>query len=150
MVAATGPDIANCTRMKCEGGRSVTNLERLEKVVAKRHPLQEMVPVKAACGLVREAGEYFHLADNWEHDGEPYNQGEAIVELGDVLHYMVLACMEHGITLDELARINLIKLDARDKGEERAFDKVMQSIGQTLELDEALDELEPALAVVSR
>lgn len=128
----------------------MTNLERLEKVVAKRHPLQEMVPVKAACGLVREAGEYFHLADNWEHDGEPYNQGEAIVELGDVLHYMVLVCMEHGITLDELARINLIKLDARDKGEERAFDKVMQSIGQTLELDEALDELETAIAVVSR
>ena len=125
----------------------MTNLERLENVVAKRHPLQEMVPVKAACGLVREAGEYFHLADNWEHDGEPYNQGEAIVELGDVLHYMVLACMEHGITLDELARINLIKLDARDKGEERAFDKVVQSIGQTLDLDDALDELETALAV---
>lgn len=128
----------------------MTNLERLKKVVAKRHPRQEMVPVKAACGLVREAGEYFHLADNWEHDGEPYNQGEAIVELGDVLHYMVLACMEHDITLDELARINLIKLEARDKGEERVFDKVMQGIGQALELDEALDELETAIAVVSR
>ena len=169
MVAATGPDIVSCTgtsrrtrpggaragargsRMKREGGRSVTNLERLEKVVAKRHPLQEMVPVKAACGLVREAGEYFHLADNWEHDGEPYNQGEAIVELGDVLHYLVLACLEHQITLEELARVNLIKIDARAKGEERAYNQAMDNVADgQIDLEDALDELEAALAVVSR
>lgn len=107
--------------------------------------------MKAACGLVREAGEYFHLADNWEHDGEPYNQGEAIVELGDVLHYMVLACMEHGITLDELARINMLKLDARAKGEERAYNQAMDNVADgQIDLEDALDELEAALAVVSR
>ena len=139
-------------RNENEGGRrrEMTNLERLAKKVGERHPKAEMVPVAAASGLVREAAEYFHLADSWAHDGHIYHEGAAIVELGDVLHYLVLACLEHQITLEELARVNLIKIDARAKGEERAFDKVMQSIGQTLELDEALDELETALAVVSR
>lgn len=136
-------------RRENEGGRrrEMTNLERLAKKVGERHPKAEMVPVAAASGLVREAAEYFHLADSWAHDGHIYHEGAAIVELGDVLHYLVLACLEHQITLEELARVNLIKIDARAKGEERAFDKVMQSIGQTLELDEALDELETALAV---
>lgn len=110
----------------------------------------EMVPTEAAGGLVREAAEYFHLADSWEHDGRRYNEGEAIVELGDVLHYIVLACLEHQITLEELARVNLIKMDARDKGEERAYNQIMNNMSDgDMDLKEALDELETALAVVS-
>lgn len=129
----------------------MTNLEQLAKKVGERHPKAEMVPVAAASGLVREAAEYFHLADSWAHDGKSYNEGEAIVELGDVLHYLVLACLEHQITLEELARVNLIKIDARAKGEERSYNQIMDSVGAgTIELEEALDEFEAALAVVSR
>ena len=127
----------------------MTNLEKLRKKVGERHSKAEMVPVAAASGLVREAAEYFHLADSWAHDGKSYYEGEAIVELGDVLHYLVLACLEHDITLEELARVNLVKMDARDKGEERAYDKLMRGI-DAIGLEEALDELEAALAVVSR
>lgn len=129
----------------------MTNLEKLRVKVGERHPKMEMVPTEAAGGLVREAAEYFHLADSWEHDGRRYNEGEAIVELGDVLHYIVLACLEHQITLEELARVNLIKMDARDKGEERAYNQIMNNMSDgDMDLKEALDELETALAVVSR
>ena len=125
-------------------------LELLEEMVAKRHK-QEMVPHEAASGLVREAAEYFHLADSWAHDGKAYNEGAAIVELGDVLHYLVLACLEHQITLEELARVNLIKIDARAKGEERAYNQAMDNVADgQIDLEDALDELEAALAVVSR
>lgn len=127
----------------------MTNIEKLRAKVGERHPKQEMVPQEAAGGLVREAAEYFHLADSWAHDGKSYYEGEAIVELGDVLHYLVLACLEHQITLEELARVNLVKMEARDKGEERAYDKLMRGI-DAIGLEEALDELEAALAVVSR
>lgn len=129
----------------------MTNLEKLRKKVGERHSKAEMVPVAAASGLVREAAEYFHLADSWAHDGHIYHEGASIVELGDVLHYLVLACLEHQITLEELARVNLIKIDARAKGEERTYNQIMNSVGAgTIDLDEALDELEAALAVVSR
>lgn len=129
----------------------MTNLEKLRKKVGERHPKAEMVPVAAASGLVREAAEYFHLADSWVHDGHIYHEGAAIVELGDVLHYLVLACLEHQITLEELARVNLIKIDARAKGEERTYNQILDSVGAgTIDLDEALDELEAALVVVSR
>ena len=129
----------------------MTNLERLAKKVGERHPKAEMVPVAAASGLVREAAEYFHLADSWAHDGHIYHEGAAIVELGDVLHYLVLACLEHQITLEELARVNLIKIDARAKGEERAYNQAMENVADgQIDLEDALDELEAALAVVSR
>ena len=129
----------------------MTNLEKLSKKVGERHRAMEMVPVEAASGLVREAAEYFHLADSWEHDEKPYNEGAAIVELGDVLHYLVLACLEHQISIESLARVNLVKMDARDKGEERAFDKVMNGLQYyDQDIEDALDELEAALAVVSR
>lgn len=137
-------------RRENEGGRKreMTNLERLAKKVGERHPKAEMVPVAAASGLVREAAEYFHLADSWAHDGHIYHEGAAIVELGDVLHYLVLACLEHQITLEELARVNLIKIDARAKGEERAYNQAMDNVADgQIDLEDALDELETALAV---
>lgn len=68
-----------------------------------------------------------------------------------MLHYLVLACLEHQITLEELARVNLIKIDARAKGEERAYNQAMDNVADgQIDLEDALDELEAALAVVSR
>lgn len=123
-------------------------LELLEEMVAKRHK-QEMVPHEAASGLVREAAEYFHLADSWLHDGKPYNEGEALMELSDVLHYLMEACRDHGVSILDVARINLLKMEARDKGEGRAFEQIMHGYAG-VDLLEILDEFEAAIAVVSR
>lgn len=125
-------------------------LETLQGTVASRHKAQ-MVPEEAASGIIREAGEYFHHVASWRYDDAPYNEGEAIVELSDVLHYVLEACRDHGITLEELARVNLLKLAARDKGEGRAFTLVMRGYNKAqLPLYEVLDDFEAAIAVVSR
>ena len=123
-------------------------LELLEEIVAKRHK-QEMVPHEAASGLVREAAEYFHLADSWLHDGKAYNEGDALMELSDVLHYLMEACRDHGVSIRDVARINVLKMEARDKGEGRAFEQVMHGYAGE-DLLEILDEFEAAVAVVSR
>lgn len=109
-----------------------------------------MLPVEAALGLSSEAGEYLQLLRKWRYENVEFNEGEAIVELSDLLHYLMLACLKHEITLDDLARVNLVKMDARDKGEERAYNQVMRGVGGAVSVAEALDELETALAVVSR
>lgn len=123
-------------------------LELMEEMVAKRHK-QEMVPHEAASGLVREAAEYFHLADSWLHDGKAYNEGDALMELSDVLHYLLEACRDHGVNITDVARINLLKMEARDKGEGRAFEQIMHGYAGE-DLREILDEFEAAVAVVSR
>lgn len=123
-------------------------LELMEEMVAKRHK-QEMVPHEAASGLVREAAEYFHLADSWAHDGKAYNEGDALMELSDVLHYLMEACRDHGVSIRDVAHVNVLKMEARDKGEGRAFEQVMHGYAGE-DLSEILDEFEAAVAVVSR
>lgn len=123
-------------------------LELLQERVTKRHK-QEMVPHEAASGLVREAAEYFHLADSWLHDGKQYHEGDALLELSDVLHYLIEACRDHGVSITDVARINVLKMEARDKGEGRAFEQVMHGYAGE-DLREILDEFEAAVAVVSR
>lgn len=126
------------------------HLNLLQDKVATRHKVQ-LVPEEAASGIVREAGEYFHHVASWLYDEKPYNEGEAIVELSDVLHYVLEACRDHGITMDELARVNLLKLAARDKGEGRVFERVMQGYNKAqLPLAEVLDDFDAAITVVSR
>lgn len=124
------------------------DLELLQEKVAARHA-KALVPHEAASGLVREAAEYFHLADSWLHDGKPYNEGEALMELSDVLHYLMEACRDHGVSILDVARINLLKMEARDKGEGRAFEQIMHGYAG-VDLLEILDEFEAAIAVVSR
>lgn len=47
--------------------------------------------------------------------------------------------------------MNLIKIDARAKGEERTYNQAMDNVADgQIDLEDALDELEAALAVVSR
>lgn len=123
-------------------------LELLQEKVARRHT-RELLPHQAASGLVREAAEYFHLADSWMHDGKEYHEGDALMELSDVLHYLMEACRDHGVSILDVARINLLKMEARDKGEGRSFEQVMHGYAG-VDLREILDEFEAAVAVVSR
>lgn len=126
-------------------------LELLQERVAERHE-RELVPVEAASGLIREAAEYFHLADSWNHDGKVYNEGDALLELGDVLHYLMEARRDHGVSIMDVARINLLKMEARDKGEGRMYERAFHELclSGELSLSMHLDTLEASLSVVSR
>ena len=124
------------------------DLELLQEKVAARHA-KALVPHEAASGLVREAAEYFHLADSWLHDGKAYNEGDALMELSDVLHYLLEACRDHGVSIRDVAHVNVLKMEARDKGEGRAFEQVIHGYAGE-DLSEILEEFEAAVAVVSR
>ena len=124
-------------------------LDELNGAGKKRHGY-EMVPEESAMGIASEAGEYLQHVRKWRYEGVPFNQGEAMVELSDVLHYVLQACRDQGITLKQLARVNLLKLRARKKGEERTFDREMRNLQHSGEMDHTLDGIEALIEVVSR
>lgn len=124
-------------------------LDELSAEVKKRHGY-EMVPEESAMGIASEAGEYLQHVRKWKYEDVAFNQGEAMVELADVLHYVMQACRDHGITIEQLARVNLLKIRARKKGEERTFDREMRNLQYSGELDPTLDGFEALIEVVSR
>jgi len=69
--------------------------------------------ILAAMGLMSEAGE---LGDVWKkhlfHD-QPLDEEAMILEMGDVLWYFVLMCIDNGISFQEIMERNMAKLKAR-------------------------------------
>jgi len=68
-----------------------------------------------ALGLTGEAGEIANKIKKVMRDGAPLNQQDIEKELGDVLWYVAGLCTVLGISLDEVARINLEKLADRKR-----------------------------------
>lgn len=70
--------------------------------------------ILAAMGLMSEAGE---LGDVWKKHlfhGRPLDEDQMILEMGDVLWYFVLMCIDNGISFQEIMERNMEKLKARD------------------------------------
>lgn len=70
--------------------------------------------VLAAMGLMSEAGE---LGDVWKKHlfhGKPLDEEQMILEMGDVLWYFVLMCIDNGISFQEIMERNMAKLQERD------------------------------------
>ena len=81
----------------------------------------------AALALAGEAGEFANMVKkNWRENraiGEliRHEQREAMVEeLGDCLWYIVLAAERLGVTLEDVAEINIEKLVARNEANRQA------------------------------
>lgn len=67
----------------------------------------------AAMGLMSEAGE---LGDVWKKHffhGKPLDEEAMILEMGDVLWYFVLMCIDNGISFQEIMEKNMEKLKKR-------------------------------------
>lgn len=67
-------------------------------------------------GLTGEAGEVVELIKKSYRLGQwsrPYTSEELALELGDVLWYVARLAATHGISLEEIAKMNLDKLDRR-------------------------------------
>ena len=45
-----------------------------------------------------------------------------MLEAADVLHYLMLFCKQAGVSIDELAAVNICKLQARDIGRQQDFE----------------------------
>lgn len=67
----------------------------------------------AALGLAGEAGEFANMIKKLTAHGHDISADELADELGDCLWYLAEAATACGLTLDEVARMNVDKLKAR-------------------------------------
>ena len=75
----------------------------------------------AGIGLAAESGEFLEIVKKMVFQGKPWNDDNRehlIIELGDVMWYVMQACMALGVSLDEVVEGNVEKLKKRYPGGE--------------------------------
>lgn len=83
----------------------------------KRQP--ERNKTICALGLAGETGEVIEHFKKHLRDGRPLKGNKALhLELGDVLHYWLRLCHHAGVTPEEVMKMNVNKLVARDEKNE--------------------------------
>lgn len=125
-----------CPLLACRAQKGFDKMDIYERIKS-RHAWNEGTILDAALGLGRETGEVEQLVSKWLFDGQSLVPGDMLMELSDVAHYLVLACIYFGVTLDELLEINTIKMVALDSGQRRTFEAMMYH----LDVDHFKDEI---------
>ena len=69
--------------------------------------------VCAALGLAGESGEFADAVKKYRYHGHQLDYAHLIEEVGDVLWYCALAARELGVTLEDVANENVLKLQRR-------------------------------------
>lgn len=81
------------------------------------HPLSsavtERLPIYPALALNGEAGEFAEKVKKAWRDNTPLDRVEAAKELGDVLWYLDAAAKDMGFTLEQIAQMNIDKIQSR-------------------------------------
>jgi NTP pyrophosphatase (non-canonical NTP hydrolase) len=75
----------------------------------------------AAVGISAEGGEFMEIVKKMVFQGKPWddhNREHLVIELGDVMWYVMQACMALNITLDDVIAGNVEKLKKRYPGGE--------------------------------
>ena len=75
----------------------------------------------AGIGLAAESGEFLEIVKKMVFQGKPWNDDNRehlIIELGDVMWYVMQACMALEVSLDEVVEGNVDKLKKRYPGGE--------------------------------
>jgi NTP pyrophosphatase (non-canonical NTP hydrolase) len=67
----------------------------------------------AALGLAGESGEFADSVKKYKYHGHQLDHAHLLEELGDVLWYVALGARELDVTLEDVARENLLKLQRR-------------------------------------
>lgn len=75
--------------------------------------LDDMRVATSVIGLCGETGEVADLLKKHLSHGHDLDRNELVKELGDVLWYLSDLCLIHGISLQDVADQNLIKLEKR-------------------------------------
>tara|TARA_X000000368_G_scaffold54533_1_gene38780 strand:+ start:5550 stop:5960 length:411 start_codon:yes stop_codon:yes gene_type:complete len=73
----------------------------------------------AGVGLAAESGEFLEIVKKMVFQGKPWNEGNRehlIIELGDTMWYVMQACMALDVSLDDVVRRNVEKLEKRYPG----------------------------------
>ena len=75
----------------------------------------------ASVGLSAESGEFMEIVKKMVFQGKPYNDDNRehlIIELGDVMWYVMQACMALDVSIEEVVAGNVDKLKKRYPGGE--------------------------------
>tara|TARA_B100000614_G_scaffold253565_1_gene267640 strand:+ start:578 stop:997 length:420 start_codon:yes stop_codon:yes gene_type:complete len=92
----------------------IESLSKLDYQGANPHRL-----TTAAVGISAEGGEFMEIVKKMVFQGKPWNDDNRehlIIELGDVMWYVMQACMALDVTLDEVIAGNVEKLKKRYPG----------------------------------
>lgn len=73
----------------------------------------ERLPVYPALALNGEAGEFAEKVKKAWRDNTPLDRTAAALELGDVLWYVDAAAKDMGFTLEDVAQMNINKIQSR-------------------------------------
>ena len=72
-------------------------------------------------GINAEGGEFLEIIKKMIFQGKPWNDDNRehlVIELGDIMWYVMQACMGLGVDLDEVIEMNIDKLKSRYPGGE--------------------------------
>ena len=92
----------------------IESLSALDRQGANPHRL-----TTAAVGISAEGGEFMEIVKKMVFQGKPWNDDNRehlIIELGDVMWYVMQACMALDISFDEVIEGNIKKLEKRYPG----------------------------------
>ncbi|AFK66319.1 MazG [Synechococcus phage S-CBM2] len=104
-------------------------IERIEELASQGCDVQRLLT--AGVGIAAEGGEFSEIVKKMVFQGKPWNDDNKkhlLIELGDVMWYVMQACTALGVNLDEVVIQNTFKLLARypeaqfsvDRSENRA------------------------------
>ena len=92
-------------------------LESLGTIKSKGANIERLLT--AAVGISAEGGEFMEIVKKMVFQGKPWNNDNRehlIIELGDVMWYVMQACMALDVSLDEVIAGNVEKLRKRYPG----------------------------------
>ena len=94
-------------------------LDSIEYLDAKGSNIQRLLT--AAVGISAEGGEFMEIVKKMLFQGKPWtedNKKHLIIELGDVMWYVMQACAALDVSLDDVVARNVDKLKKRYPGGE--------------------------------
>ena len=115
------------------------------ETINSRHEMDKHTLTEAALGLASEAGEVAQLVRKRDFEGCVLSTGSMLMELSDVLHYLILACSCYGLTLEELGEINMVKCHARDIGQGAHYEALMWHYDENNDFDHEMSIVRDAL-----
>ena len=73
----------------------------------------------AAVGISAEGGEFTEIVKKMVFQGKPWNEDNKehlVIELGDIMWYVMQACMALDVDIEQVIRLNVNKLEKRYPG----------------------------------
>lgn len=126
-------------------------MREFSKRIKERHNGGHFGLGEVCTGIASEGGEVVEEWRKYCYENKPLYQGNIVNEMADVLHYIVLGCEYFGIDIEDLAKVNNMKMDAIDAGKRDTFDLLLSDWDyQSEELGNRLGSIRNAINKLER